>query len=178
MIVWGLCFMPAKRDADRATAQATPVLNAFLIVLALAFGLWLLVRRGNVSWPPTNLLSSAYTVAGCLALAGPLVLARREGGEGSGLGEQAWLTGGLLLWLSNLVAAIQGDYRAATWATPLAAPTLGMTMLAVLLASWRLHGGGRNWSWTNVLGWVLVVFWIGMGVRALWPGRGLGLTFR
>lgn len=170
--------MPSRNSADKSAAHAAPVLNAFLIVLAMGFGLWLLVRRGNVSWPPTNLLASAYTIAGCLALAGPLVLARREGGDGAGLGELAWLTGGTLVWVHDVVAAIQGDYRAASWPTPLAAPTMGLTILAVVVAAWRLRGGGRDWSWTNVLGWVLGLFWIGMGVAALWPSRGLGLTLR
>jgi hypothetical protein len=170
--------MPVSRNAEKTASPAGPVLNAFLIVLAMAFGLWLLVRRGNVSWPPTNLLASAYTVAGCLALAGPVILARREAPEGAGLGELAWMTAGLLIWIHNLVAAIKGDYRAASWPTPLAAQALGLTVLAVVLAAWRLRPGGRNWSWTNVLGWVLGLFWIGMGVVALWPSRGLGLTLR
>ena len=67
----------------------------------------LLVMRGRVTWPPHELLASIYTVAGCLALVGPLVLARGESGDG-GLGELLWMTGGLLIWVFDGVAAAPG----------------------------------------------------------------------
>ena len=44
-------------------------------------------------------------------------------------------------------------------------------MLAVLLAGWRTRGGSRNWSWTNVTGWVLAIFWVGMAATTMIPAR-------
>ena len=40
--------------------------------------------------------------------------------------------------------------------------TLGLIVLAVLLAGWRCGLAHRNWSWTNVAGWMLCAFWVGM----------------
>ena len=79
------------------------------------------------------LLSSLSTLAGCLAMVGPLILARSGGKEGS-LGELAWMTGGRLIWLFDLAAAFQGSSRGLNWTTPLGDRTMGLTMLAVLLA--------------------------------------------
>ncbi|MGE3822297.1 MAG: hypothetical protein AB7I30_23030, partial [Isosphaeraceae bacterium] len=115
--------------------------------------------------------------AGCLALIGPIVLWRSEAGEG-GLGELLWMTGGLLVWVLDAVALLQGEWRTTSLVTPLGYRMMGLTMLAVLLAGWRGRAGGRNWSWTNVTGWVLGVFWVGMAFTTLWPGRGMGLAPR
>jgi hypothetical protein len=144
---------------------------------ALGYGLWVLVGRGRVSWPPNQLLASLYTVAGCLALVGPIVLARGEPGE-RGLGELLWMTGGLLVWVFDAVSALRGEWRGAGWVTPLGYQTMGLTILAVLLAGWRCRVVGRGWSWTNVTGWVLGLFWVGMGLASLWPARGTGLALR
>ena len=72
-----------------------------------------------------------------------------------------------------------GPYgQAHTWATPLGVTPLGLTILAVLLAGWRTHGASRSWSWTNVTGWVLGLFWVGMGLASLWPAQVPGLAAR
>jgi hypothetical protein len=145
---------------------------------ALACGLWTLVARGRVSWPPNDLLANSYTLAGCLALVGPLVLMRRDAAE-SGLGDLLWMTGGLLVWMFDIAALLRGGYRSLAWATPLGHEAMGLTILAVLLAGWRMRAGGRAWSWTNVTGWVLGLFWVGMGLTAfLAAGRGYGLAAR
>jgi hypothetical protein len=144
--------------------------TALLLGAAVSYALGLLVMRGRVTWPPHELLASIYTVAGCLALVGPFVLARGET-EG-GLGELLWMTGGLLAWVFDAVALIRGQWRSATWATPLGAETMGLIMLAVLLAGWRCRVGGRAWSWTNVIGWSLGLYWVGMAALALLPGAG------
>jgi hypothetical protein len=136
------------------------------------YGLILLVSRGKVSWPPHQLLASIYTLAGSLALIGPIILARRESAEG-GLGELLWMTGGLLVWVFDAVALINGQWRTVAWATPLSYQTMGLTILAVLLAGWRCGHAGRNWSWTNVTGWVLGLFWVAMAVVTFLPDRGL-----
>ena len=112
------------------------VTNAILLAVAFGWGLSLLFQRGRLTWPPMALLSSLSTLAGCLALVGPLILARSGGKEGS-LGELAWMTGGLLIWLFDLAAAFQGASRGLNWTTPLGDRTMGLTMLAVLLAGWR-----------------------------------------
>ncbi|MFO0953884.1 MAG: hypothetical protein U0835_22560 [Isosphaeraceae bacterium] len=154
-----------------------PVLNAVLIAGALAYGVALLVNHGRLSWPPNQLLASLYTVAGCLALIGPLVLARGESAEG-GLGELLWMTGGLLVWVFDVVALFRGDWRSVAWVTPLSHQTMGLTILAVLLAGWRCRISWRGWSWTNVTGWVLGVFWVGMAFSSIWSTRTLGLALR
>ena len=82
--------------------------NAILLTAALGWGFSLLIQRGRLTWPPLALLSSLSTLAGCLALVGPLILARSGGKEGS-LGELVWLTGGLLVWLFDIAAALQGS---------------------------------------------------------------------
>ncbi len=159
----------AKRTATKPSAVASsPLSTAVLLAAALSYGLWLLVSRGRVSWPPGELLANAYTVAGCLALVGPVVLARRDRSE-SGLGELLWMTGGLLVWVNDLAAVLRGEFRSLAWTTPLGYQPMGLALLAVLLAGWRLHGSGRSWSWTNVIGWILGVFWVGMGLATLLP---------
>lgn len=162
--------MPPRRSSPRAAAPAAsapPIWNALLIAAAVSYGLGLLVMRGRLSWPPTQLLVGAYTLAGALALIGPVVLARRDPGEG-GVGELVWLTGGLLIWANDLAAAVRGEWRDLAWATPLAYQPMGLTALAVMAAGWRCLGpGGRGWSWTNVLGWVLGGFWVGMAALSL-----------
>ncbi len=175
--------MAAKRAAPRAsTASASAsapssshALNALLLVAAVAFGLWLLVSRGKVSWPPGDLLANAYTLAGCLALVGPVVLLRRESGEG-GVGEMMWMTGGALIWIFNLAGLSKGEVQLATLATPLGTRAMGLTILAVLVAAWRSRAGGKSWSWTNVTGWVLGLFWVVLGLAGLLPGNPVRLA--
>jgi hypothetical protein len=173
--------MPPKRNTPRSspspTVASSPLVNALLIGGAVAYGLSILVTRGKVSWPPHQLLASVYTLAGCLALIGPIVLARGEAGEG-GLGELLWMTGGLLVWVFDVVALVHGQWRTMAWATPLGAQTMGLTMLAVLLAGWRCRLVGRNWSWTNVTGWILGLYWVGMAMATFFPGRSPLLTLR
>jgi hypothetical protein len=64
---------------------------------------------------------------------------------------------------------------------PLGDRTMGLTMLAVLLAGWRSGLAGSNWSWTNITGWILGLFWVAMaaGSWLLSPaGHQLGLVAR
>jgi hypothetical protein len=149
-----------------------------LLVVAITYGIWLLVSGGRMSWPPSQLLASIYTVAGCLALVGPVIVLRNGAAE-RGLGELLWMTGGMLVWVFNIAAAIRGSWRSQGWAaaTPLSYEAMGMTILAVLLAGWFCRVGNRTWSWTNVTGWVLGVFWVGMAVSTFVPApvRVVGL---
>lgn len=174
--------MAAKRTASRSgsgapPAASGPVFNAVLLGVAVCYGVALLVQGGRMSWPPHQLLASLYTVAGCLAAVGPIVLAR--GGEGeSGLGELLWMTGGLLVWVFDVVAALRGDWRSTSWVTPLGYQTMGLTILAVLLAGWRCRVAGRNWSWTNVTGWLLGLFWVGMALASMAPAGVTGVATR
>src|SRR4051794_10314612 len=130
--------MASRRGSSRTPTSPVasgPVLNALLVVAAVGYGIALLVTRGRLAWPPTQLLASLYTVAGCLALVGPIVLSRVDSGEG-GLGELLWMTGGLLVWVFDALAAVRGEWRTNAWATPLGYQTMGLTILAVLLAGW------------------------------------------
>ncbi len=172
--------MASKRSAPKSAPArpVSPFWNAAFVLAAVGYGMWLLVLRGRLSWPPDNFLNSAYTIAGCLALVGPLVLLRRQAGDEVGLGDLVWLTGGLLVWVFDLAALVRGELRGMSWATPLGAPTMGLTILAVFVAGGRMHGRGRDWSWTNVTGWVLGVFWVGMGLASLVPSRFLTAALR
>ncbi len=151
---------PSPRTAAPSSSAIT---NAVLIGAAILWGVSLLVQRGRLTWPPYALLSSLATVAGCLALVGPVILIRSSEIQGS-LGELGWLTGGILLWIFNIVAVFQGQWKSIHWATPLSDRTLGLMILAVILAGWRCGLAHRNWSWTNVAGWMLSVFWVAMAV--------------
>src|SRR6185437_1172924 len=126
---------------------------------------------------PHDLLTSLYLVAGCVALVGPIVLARAQAAEG-GLGELLWMAGGLLIWVHDGAALVRGNWRSASWITPLDHQTMGLTILAVLLAGWRCKLGSRSRSWTNVTGWVLGLFWIGMAVATWLPSRVPGVVSR
>jgi hypothetical protein len=168
--------MAAKRGASKAAPGSSapvtgPVFNAVLVAAAVAYSVSILVSRGAMTWPPHQLMANLYTVSGCLALVGPVVLARGEGSE-AGLGELLWMTGGLLVWVFDAVSVVQGSWRNTAWVTPLGYRTMGLTILAVLLAGWRCRLPGRAWSWTNVTGWVLGLFWVGLAVASLVPGRG------
>lgn len=177
--------MTIKRASNRASSPSgtgsvtasSPLITAVLLIVAIGYGLAILVTRGRISWPPHELLASLYTVAGCLALVGPIVLLRREGGE-SGIGELLWMTGGLLVWVFDLVAVLRGGWKTAAWATPLDYQTMGLTMLAVLIAGWRCKVAGRGWSWTNVTGWILGLFWVGLALATLMPPRVSGVVTR
>jgi hypothetical protein len=169
--------MSARRGSSSPGAASAPehaVTNALLLTAALGWGLSLLIQKGRLTWPPLALLSSLSTLAGCLALVGPLILAR-SGATGGSLGELVWLTGGLLTWLLDIVAVLQGSSRVLNWATPLGDRTMGLVILAVLVAGWRCGLANRNWSWTNVTGWVLGAFWVAMAAWSwlLAPASGL-----
>jgi hypothetical protein len=148
-----------------STRSSTPtnhaIANALLVGAALSSGAALLVHGGRLTWPPYQLLSGLETVAGCLALVGPLILLRSGELEGS-LGELLWLAGGLLVWIFDMEGVLQGRWRTLHWATPLSDRALGLTILAVLVAGWKCGLADWNWSWTNVTGWLLSTFWIAM----------------
>jgi hypothetical protein len=82
------------------------------------------------------------------------------------------------VWVFDAVALLRGDWRTWAWVTPLGYQTMGLTILAVLLAGWRCRLTGRSWSWTNVTGWVLGLFWVGLAVSTMWSSRALGLASR
>jgi hypothetical protein len=169
--------MSAKRapanSPRTSSSTGSAVTDAILIAVALAWGLSLLVQRGRLTWPPYALLSSLATLAGCLALVGPIILFRTSEIQGS-LGELAWLTAGVSIWLFDIAALVQGGWRTIPWATPLSDRTLGLIILAVLVAGWKCGLAQRNWSWTNVAGWMLSAFWVGMAACSWFmaaPGR-------
>ena len=174
--------MAAKRLVPRgigpsAAATAAPLGNALWLGIALCYGVSTLVSRGRLHWPPTQLLASTYTVAGCLALVGPILLHRKQAGE-VGLGELIWMAGGLAIWVFDGAAVARGETRTLAWATPLGYQPMGLMILAVGLAAWRCRIVGSNWSWTNVTGWMLGIFWVGMAAGSLLPPRALGLVIR
>ena len=170
--------VPPKAQASASASSSPPLLNALLLTVALCGGLGLLFARGRLSWPPTQLLASVFTIAGCLAMIGPILLHRRDSAE-VGLGELLWMAGGLVVWIFDLAAVARGDLRTLSWATPLGYQPMGLTILAVLLAAWRCRvAAGASWSWTNVTGWALGLFWVAMAASTLLPARVLGLAMR
>ncbi|HEV3164711.1 MAG TPA: hypothetical protein VGZ22_11835, partial [Isosphaeraceae bacterium] len=80
------------------------------------------------------------------------------------------------VWVFDAAAILQGRLQSMTWTTPLGSQAMGLTILAVLCAGLRSHAGNRDWSWTNVTGWVLGLFWVGMGLATLLNAHTLGLT--
>jgi len=175
-----MTFKPAMPNSTRTSSPTNhAIANALLVALALLWGAGLLIHKGRVTWPPYQLLSSLATLAGCLALVGPLILFRSGEIEGS-LGELMWLTGGLLVWIFDIEGLVQGQWRTIPWATPLHARTMGLMILAVLIAGWKCGMASWNWSWTNVTGWVLSAFWVGMafGSWLLSPGWWANLAMR
>lgn len=176
--------MAAKRASSRggissapAPLQHSPWLTATLVGSALSFGIWTLVGAGKVHWPPTQLIAAGFTVAGSLALIGPLLLGRKAAGE-FGVGDLIWMVGGLLIWIFDGAAVARGEVRTLAWATPLGPQTMGLIVLAVGLAAWRCRLGGGQWTWTNVIGWVLGLFWVALATAALLPTRTSGLAIR
>ncbi len=168
--------MPQTRTAS-PTNHA--VANALLVGASLIWGAALLIHRGRLTWPPYELLASLSTLAGCLALVGPVILVRSGQIEGS-LGELMWLVGGLLVWVFDFDGVMQGRWQTLHWATPLSDRAMGLTILAVLVAGWKCGMADRNWSWTNVIGWVLSAFWVGMAFSSwlLSPPWRAGLSAR
>jgi hypothetical protein len=154
-----------------------PLANTLIIAAAAAYAVYLLVARGRLDWQLDDFLTASYTLAGCLALVGPLVLLRPGVTAGNGLGDLAWLTGGLLVWVFNLANIAQGTPRPQAWVTPLSASTMGLTMLAVMLAGWRARGKGTL-HWTNLTGWVLGLFWVGLGLYTILPREAIGVAAR
>jgi hypothetical protein len=169
-----------KASAGTSDSSDHAITNALLLTAAIGWGLSLLIQNGRLTWPPLPLLSSLTTLAGCLALVGPLILARSGGKEG-GLGELVWLTGGLMVWLFDLAGVFQGQIKSINWATPLGNRTMGLAILAVFLAGWKCGLARRDWCWTNVTGWTLGLFWVGMALGSwfLTPSTSLfGLVSR
>src|SRR5260370_37199018 len=106
----------SEPGAVAAAVVSGPVWIGVLMGAAVSYGIALLVSRGRMSWPPSQLLASLYTVAGCLALVGPIVLARGEAGEG-GLGGLLWMTAGPLGSGCDLAALLRRDRDATARAT-------------------------------------------------------------
>jgi hypothetical protein len=170
----------AVSNSTRSASASNPAIaNAVLIAAAVLGCTALLVERGRLTWPPYQLLASLSTLAGCLAVVGPFILIRSGEIEGS-LGEMMWLTGGLLVWFFDIEGIVQGRWKTVSWATPVSDRTLGLVILAVLLAGWKCGLAVRNWSWTNVMGWILSAFWVGMAFYSwfLAPAWRAGLAAR
>ena len=88
------------------------------------------------------------------------------------------MAGGLLIWIFDGAAIARGEARTLAWATPLGSQTMGLMILAIGLAAWRCRVGRSNWSWTNVMGWSLGIFWVAPAATSLLPSRTLGLAIR
>ncbi len=155
----------AKRGAPSAAGVggSSPLYSSLILVGSVVYAVVLLVQKGRMSWPPYQLLASTFTLFGCVGLAGPLILARREPGQAF-LGELVWLACGILILVYDLASISRGDWRTSTWPTPLSPQTLGLVALAVLLAGWRCGIAAKSWTWTNMLGLLLALFWVSMGV--------------
>ena len=164
--------MSTKRASSKNSDSSAPdraIFNALMVLAALGGGLTVLVQRGRLAWPPYELMASLSTIAGCMALVGPIVLSRPDAAKG-GLGELVWMTAGILVWVLDASSIVQGQWRTMSWTSPLGDRLMGLTILAVLVAGWRCGLAGRNWSWTNVTGWALGLLWIGLALGT-WVAR-------
>ncbi len=158
----------AKRGGAVAAPKGgpSPLGSALIVLGAMAYGVLLLVQKGRMSWPPYQFLGSVFTLFGCLGLVGPLILFRRDTSQAF-LGELVWMSCGILIWMYDLAYLARGDWRSVAWATPLSYRAFGLTALAVLISGWRCGVQAKSWTWTNVVGLVLAVFWVGMGLWAI-----------
>ena len=160
-------FMAKRGGAVTAPkAGSSPLGSALIVLAAVTYGVVLLVQKGRMTWPPYQFLGSLLTLFGCLGLVGPLILFRRVSGQAF-LGELIWLACGILIWMQDLASLARGDWRAVAWATPLSHQAIGLTALAVAIAGWRCGVAAISWTWTNVLGFILAIFWVGMGLWAV-----------
>lgn len=160
---------PASGAGNGGGGNASPWGIVMLLAGAVGIAVWALVRRGGMEWPPRELLSGAFTVTGGLALAGPIALWLHGAGDDRGLGERVWMTCGLLTWLFDAAGLARGETRPNTLISPIPATTLGLFALAIVIAGWRGRSDSNNWRWTNVLGWMLGLFWIGLAAWSLFP---------
>ena len=163
----------AARGSAVSSNSSPPLANALLVGAALVFGVSRLVARGALAWPPWPLLAGLQTLAGCLALVGPIVLWKRGGGSAT-LGELLWTAGGMLLWIFNAAELARGGawrISSISWTAPVTPSVMGMVIFAVLLAGWRCGLSGRGWQWTNLVGWALGLFWIVAGLVGISQAR-------
>lgn len=153
-------------SAARSTQGSAAYFNVVVLSGAMSLGLWLLVSRGLIAWPPMRLLGSLATVVGCIAACGPIVLVRR-GKRELATGDLLWMVGGILVWVHAALALLAGTFRLELVPTPLAPSVMGTFIGTVLIAGWLLNGGSQNWTWTNVIGWMLGCFWVGLGLATV-----------
>lgn len=169
--------MTPRGNRPETAGGSAPWGKAVLVGSAICGGFGTLVTEGRMQWPPTQLLASSAIIAGCLALVGPILL-RKRGAADVGLGDLIWMAGGLLIWVFDAAALARGDYRTLVWANPLGYQAMGLIILAVGLAAWRCRLGVGHWSWTNVIGWTLGIFWVMMALMTMLPAKSLGIAFR
>lgn len=171
--------MPAKRTNAKAggapaTASPPPLVNALLLAGSIGYAVHLLVQAGAMHWPPTELVQAGGTVAGCLALVGPLILWRGGSSGEASLGDLVWLNCGLLVWVCNLMAMSRGELPGKSWVTPVEPGLMGAFTIACVVASWKGARARWVWSWTSVVGGLLCTFWVVGGLASLMPGDWLG----
>lgn len=171
--------MPPKRSSTKAGAAhagtaTPPLVNALLLAGSLAYAIHLLVQAGAMRWPPTELFQAASTVAGCLALVGPLILWRSGIGAQPSLGDLVWLNCGLVVWVCNLISISRGEMPGKSWVAPIEPSLMGSLAIGCALASWKGAGARWVWSWTSVVGSLLGLFWMLGAVASLIPGDWIG----
>jgi hypothetical protein len=76
------------------------------------------------------------------------------------------MVGGILVWLHSGLALLAGNFKLAAAPTPLSSQAMATVIGTVMIATWLLNGTGRSWTWTNILGWLLGGFWVGLGVAS------------
>ena len=154
---------------------SSPLANAGLVAGALAYGLWALVDRGRISWPPRELLTAGTTFAGCLAIIGPIVVGRRETSQ-AGLGDILWLAGGLLIWVFDLASLAARPVSRRFLDQPARLDHDGSRRPRRRPRRDPARVAVKSWSWTNVVGILLALFWIGSALAGFQPllGNGFG----
>lgn len=172
----------AQARNTRPIALSKPVLNLMILTGAGILFVRVGIRQGWIDWPPTQLGKILATLAGWIALAGPLVLFRHEEQAGSmGVGDRVWITTGLLLWLKLSLQIGTGNLPSVEAVTTLIdSRDMALVSAACLIGGMMGKPKNSHWTWTNLVGWGMSVCWM---TSVLLPadsnfGRILALVMR
>lgn len=173
--------MPSKRSASKPgpsgpSGAPSPLLSAALVCLGVGHGLYLLVDRGAIGWPPSQLMGPASTLAGSVAMVGPIVLWKKVGGSDASVGDLVWMAGGLFLWLLDLSAIAEGRSGRMDWAVPAEPRVLGCFAVAVMVAGWTSGHARWAWTWSGITGSILGGIWVSRMVLELMGGGAAGAS--
>lgn len=146
----------------RPLSMSRPFLNLLILSGAVILFVKVGIRQGWIQWPPANLGSILASLAGWIALAGPLILFRHEEQTGGmGIGDRVWVTTGFLLWLKIAIQLFTGRFPSIEAVATIVGPT-DMALISMACLAGGLIGRPKSshWTWTNLVGWGLSLCWL------------------